>query len=366
MPGSLPGLPQIAEIRHRLAEIFPEGLERRGYVTREMAAKTAFVFLYAGAIERSDRWLRPSHVYFMTTAQAAKRGDEQRQQWYRQSLAPRYRPAGKRWYADNSREPIRDETIRQGFTAFGAVIEREGIAVTASTPKYALARDFAALLDPQLRGPLLSDAIARWQKAHLSKSALSRVALVKAGAAKTGSAITVKFPNGETRNLAAGPSAPIAQAVVERFAPRFLRQPTVLWLSESGNKVVARDDRLAGKIGFTIDPARALPDIILVDLESASTDILIVFVEVVATDGPINQLRRDALSAIANEAGFDAAHVAFVTAFADRGAPAFRKCVADLAWGTYAWFASEPEKLVILRNGEPTPISSLARLADRQ
>lgn len=364
MAGSLPGLPTLVEIGRRLARIFPEGLERRGYVTRQMAAKTTFVFLYAGAVENSERWIRPSHVYFMTTAQAAKQSKEQRDQWYEKSIAPRFRPAGKRWYADNSREPIRDETIRQGFVPLGAVIEREGIAVTASTPKYAFAHDFAALFDPQLEGPLLAEAIARWQQAHLSKSALSRVALVKAGAARIKSSVTVRFPNGETRNLAAGPSAPIAQAVVERFAPRFLREPTVLWLSESGNKVIARDDRLAGRIGFAIDPAKALPDIVLVDLGSTASDVLIVFVEIVATDGPINQLRKDALSRMAIEAGFDAAQIAFVTAFADRSAAAFRKSIADLAWGTYAWFASEPDKLVILRNGEPTPISSLNRVAE--
>ena len=126
----------------------------------------------------------------------------------------------------------------------------------------------------------------------------------------------------------------------------------------------ARDDQLAGRIGFAIDPARALPDIILVDLGSTTSDVLIVFVEIVATDGPINKLRKDALSRMAIEAEFDAAQIAFVTAFADRSAAAFRKSIADLAWGTYAWFASEPDKRVILRNGEPTPISSLNRVAE--
>ena len=32
-----------------------------------------------------------------------------------------------RWYADNTREPIRDETIRFGLISVGAVLEQEGL-----------------------------------------------------------------------------------------------------------------------------------------------------------------------------------------------------------------------------------------------
>src|SRR3546814_18346617 len=74
------------------------------------------------------------------------------------------------------------------------------------------------------------------------------------------------FPSGETRRMEAGPSSVICKAVVEEFAPRFLEVPGVIWLSESGNKVVARDDSLASSIGLKIEPDRHLPDMILVDL----------------------------------------------------------------------------------------------------
>ena len=42
-----------------------------------------------------------------------------------------------------------------------------------------------------------------------------------------------------------GPSSVISKSVVEEFAPRFLEEPVVIWLSESRNQVVARDDDLA-------------------------------------------------------------------------------------------------------------------------
>jgi len=142
-----------------------------------------------------------------------------------------------------------------------------------------------------------------------------------------------------------GVSADIAKAVIEVFAHRFLADPGVVFLSESGNKVVARDDALARSIGLTIASDKNLPDIILVDAGPAHP--LLVFVEVVATDGPINGARKRALLAIADGANFPGEHLAFVTAFLDRGAGVFRKTVGSLAWGSYAWFASEPERLVV-------------------
>ena len=76
----------------------------------------------------------------------------------------------------------------------------------------------------------------------------------------------VAFPNGETREMAPGPRSVISKAVVEEFALRFLERPSIIWLSESRNQVVARDDRLAQAIGLAINPSRNLPDLILVDL----------------------------------------------------------------------------------------------------
>jgi hypothetical protein len=70
------------------------------------------------------------------------------------------------------------------------------------------------------------------------------------------------------------------------------------------------------------------------------------------TNGPISQRRREALLALADGPGFDPSRVAFVTAYADRTAPAFKKTMASPAWGTFAWFASEPDNLVFLREGE--------------
>lgn len=352
----------VADIQARLLTIFPEGTEQRTYLTREMAAKTVFTALYANAIEGLDRWIRPNQVCRMTDAQTLLLDDGARETWYVESGKNGYVPqVGNPWFADTTREPIRDETIGEGFIPVRAIVERKGLATTSSKGRYALEAEFAALFDVGLVDDAFLTAATVWRAKHLSKTALARQALVASGALTASDAVSVRFPNGETRSLSAGPSSVIAKAVIEQFAPRFLKKPHVLWLSESGNKVVARDEQLATALGIVIDPSKALPDIILVDLgdDAGGSDLLVVFTEVVATDGPINRQRKEALTSIAQEAGFEEGHLAFLTAFLDRATSQFKKAIVEIAWGSYVWLVSEPDHIINLRNGQTTKLSEL-------
>jgi hypothetical protein len=65
----------------------------------------------------------------------------------------------------------------------------------------------------------------------------------------------------------------------------------------------------------------------------------------------VNDRRKKALEELAANAGFPVEHVAFVTAYLDRSGAPFKKTVDALAWGSYAWFVSEPEGLVDLSIG---------------
>ena len=348
---TLPPVLPVPQISQRLQLIFPDGIPSRNYVTREISAKTIFVMLYAGAVEPNQRWIRPDQVTRMNDAQAAKVADGDRDAWVVESMR---RAAGNiegRWYAANTREPIRDETLRAGLIRTGAVIEREDLPTTSSLPRYSLTQSFAALFDPELTDDELNTAALRWRDLNLSPSGLARIAILRSGAVAGGMEVLVTLPNGQSRSMATGPSSVISKAVLEEFAPRFLARPGLLWLSESGNKVVAQDNELAQAAGLTIDPDRNLPDMILVDL---GPDVvpppqpLLVFIEVVATDGPITEARRTALQAITTEAGFSENQVAFVTAYLDRSEAAFRRSVSELAWKSFAWFMSEPDRILLL------------------
>lgn len=342
----LPPLISVAEIRARLDRVFPQGLSFRNYLTREIAARTVFVMLYVGAVEGTDRWLRPDQVTRMTDAQAKLDGDSNRHDWRAKSMQPTQGTLEGRWYAANTREPIRDETLREGLVRTGAVCEREGLATTSPKPRYALTERFAALFSAKLEDHELEAEISSWQQDNLSSGALTRIALLRKSVVSTEGQVRVTFPNGETRLMEPGPSSEITKTVIEDFALRFLANPGVVWLSQSRNQVVLRDDDLAQSIGLKIRADRALPDLILVDLGSAEP--LLVFVEIVATSGAVVESRKQLLMKIATDAGFPEHQVTFLTAYADRSLQSFRRSVSELAWDSFAWFATELDKVIVM------------------
>ncbi|MEQ8423959.1 MAG: hypothetical protein RIA63_04560, partial [Cyclobacteriaceae bacterium] len=101
----------VEEVRNRLTVIFPEGIPDRQYFIRDLAAKTIFVFLYIDAVEGQDTWLAPKHVLRMSQRQADKVQLSVRKQYYKECMKPGYQPIDTPWYKENTREPIRDETI---------------------------------------------------------------------------------------------------------------------------------------------------------------------------------------------------------------------------------------------------------------
>ena len=344
----LPELIAVDQIRKRLETIFPEGTADRGVLIRELAAKVVFTMIYAGAVEGADIWIGPKQVYRMSNEQGTLIDDQTRRSYGLHGWKSQFEHTGTAWYADTSREPIRDETLR-ALVRTGAVVERPNVPTTSSKPRYTLASDFAALFSPSLDGDALDETIRSWRRAHLSAHALARLQLVRQRIANGHSSVEVTLPHRGMRQLAPGPSAAITKAVVEEFAPRFLYAPTVLLLSESRKKIIDIDHDATKAIGLNITAALVLPDVVLFD--TVEGDELLVFVEVVATDGPITEERRATLAALVPR--FSADRVAFVTAFADRGKPAFRKSIGSLAWNTLVWFASEPDHVMILRESTP-------------
>lgn len=354
----LPALPSVDVIARRLGVIFPEGSPFRSQATGDRAAKTAFVMLYIGAVEGSQRWIRPDQVTRMTDLQAARCDEASRLAWAADSLKSlRGRQIAGRWYEVNSREGIRDDTLRNAWLPAGAVIKRPDLPTTSARPAWALESSFARLLTWRVRPDIdeqalvkaeqtaqYLDAVKQWQSAHLSRESLSRVALVRHLNAAA-DAVTAHIPSRGPRHLAAGRSSAIAKAVIEVFAVRIMDKPAVIWLSESGNQSPLEDAGLASAIGLDISDSGILPDIIMADLGPPKP--ILVFVEIVATDGPMTESRRAAIYRLTDHAGYSRSSVALMTAFMDRDTPEYRKASSTTAWGTFVWIASEPDNLVL-------------------
>ncbi|PWF45067.1 BsuBI/PstI family type II restriction endonuclease [Massilia glaciei] len=341
----LPPLPALDEIRVRLNAIFPDNFPDRRILTGEMAVRAMFVALYGGFTDARKRFFRPSTVIRFSFEQAALTDDIERHSWLSTCQTPGHKPLGRQWYADNTREPLRDDLIRNRAVPIGIIVRREGVAPTSPTPIYALSDDFANLLSPQLEGDELGAAILRWQERALNPMTLKRMRLLARGVTERQGQVSVKLPStNKVLRLAAGEASIITRDVCEDLAARIMTLPIVVHVSISDQKTFPELVDEAAAYDLKFNPSSELPDVVIVDV--GSDEGKVAFVEVVHSDGPITELRKEALLKIAAEAGIPASRVLLITAFEDRSSSAFKKRISELAVGSQVWFRSEPGLLL--------------------
>jgi hypothetical protein len=343
---SYSSLPTFAQVQSRLEEIFPPSFPDRAILVGDMATRMVFVGLYGGFIEGANTWFRPSTVIRFSLDQAALTSDHERLKWLGACQAPGFVPLGKQWYADNSREPLRDDLIRNRAMPIGIVVKRQGVPTTSPAPIYALAAEFADLFNPALQGLELADAIVRWQKKHLDPMTLKRMQLLASGVVESEGQVTVVLPTtGVSLRLAPGEASHITKGVCEIMSVIAFAQPVVVHVSTSEQKSFPQLAGSAEKLGFKFDPSMELPDVVIFNLK----DNTVAFIEVVHTDGVVTELRKEALLRLAREAGIPPEQVMMVTAFEDRSSTAFRKRMSELARGSWVWCRTEPHLFIELR-----------------
>jgi hypothetical protein len=162
--------------------------------------------------------------------------------------------------------------------------------------------------------------------------------------------LLVRFPNGETFALPNGATTLLTKAVLEQFAPIFLREPAAIRVSlrPACADIRGRDECDAVGLGG-IDPTLLTP-IILAD--TSREQFKLVFIEPVTRNDrrlDVTGERRMLLLATALGSDLTVPNVSFVTAFVERRSSCFRRVVSGLDWGTFAWFAMEPNNLIAFR-----------------
>ena len=303
--------------------------------------------LYGGAIEGLGQLFRPSTVMRFNDAQATLTSEIDRRQWLSVCHSQGYKPNNP-WYADNSRETLRDDLIRNRAIPIGIVRRIDGLPPTSPNPIYFLPKAFADLFDPTLQGVQLEASIQEWRAQNLNAMTLKRMALLAAGVKARSGQITVTLPTtGKTLRLAAGEASVITRDVCEVLSTRLMVSPVVVHVSLSDQKKFKELEGEAASVGLAIDTSAELPDVVIADVGN-SAGMTLAFVEVVHSDGPITELRKHALLKISSAAGIPAEHVLMITAFADRNSPAFKKRFSELAKDSRVWFCSEPDLIVEL------------------
>jgi len=222
------------ECQQRLELIFPPHLAADRKAAGVQAAAAVFVCLYVGAIDGANP-IRPTTALWMCDTAAQRSDPDERRTWYRAALRNRrqvealiasWGATHAPWYADNSREPLRDEVFRL-WAQLGAIRRDESKPTSSSAPIWSLAGPFAALFNPDLTDDALSGAIASWQHNHLGTVGRARTEIARKREA-TKHAVTMQLPSGEQRALHPGDSSLILQGVIEIVAPRLLDEPAVL------------------------------------------------------------------------------------------------------------------------------------------
>lgn len=122
-----------------------------------------------------------------------------------------------------------------------------------------------------------------------------------------------------------------------------------------------KDEDLCNSIGLNIDVSTVLPDIILMELGSNTP--LLLFIECVATDGPISE-RRKKLENIAVNTRYSTSACVYVTVFKDRTDQVSRKLNSSIAWGTFIWYATEPDSIIYLHKGSERNFTYISDIHD--
>lgn len=238
--------------------------------------------------------------------------------------------------AENTRETYRRQTLHQ-FRDAGFVIYNDddaGRVPNSSLNNYRI--NPAALSVIRLYGtPAFDEKLAEYL---VEAPGL----LSKYQAARQLTRIPVTLPGGVQITLSGGGQNVLIQQMIDDFCAYFIPGGEVLYIGDADEKLMHFDEKELASLGVTVDTHGKLPDLVVYQ-ESKNWLFLM---EAASSHGPVDSKRHGELQAL-----FDgsSAGLVYVSCFPDR--PTMRKFLADLAWETEAWCASDPTHMIHL-NGE--------------
>ena len=149
-------------------------------------------------------------------------------------------------------------------------------------------------------------------------------------------------PTGEVFTLKGGGQNILIKEMVENFCAYFVPGGEILYVGDADDKLATFErDRLAS-LGVVVDEHGKMPDLVVYQ---ASSNWLFLM-EAASTHGPVDHIRYSELSRMF--AGSSAGIIS-VSCFPNRSV--MRRFLADLAWETEVWLASDPTHMIHL-NGD--------------
>ena len=151
--------------------------------------------------------------------------------------------------------------------------------------------------------------------------------------------IPVSLPGGRGITLKAGGQNELIGAMIEDFCAYFVSGGEVLYVGDADAKFLAFEQERIAALGVSLDLHGKFPDLIVYEPEKNWLFLM----EACSTHGPVDHIRYSELSGIFRDC---TAGLVYVSCFPDRSV--MRRFLADLAWETEAWVASDPTHMIHL------------------
>jgi hypothetical protein len=232
-------------------------------------------------------------------------------------------------YAENSRETFRKKALHNFRNA--AMVEDNGVATNSPNYRWRITDEFLRVLRNIDND---NNALLSFKEKHISLVDLysSKRSIKK---------MPVKI-NGADYSFGPDKHNQLQKAIIEEFAPRFAPNSECLYVGDTTDKDLVKDEIKLQELGFEITVHDKMPDVVLY----RSDKNWLYFIEAVTSVGPMDGKRLVELKAMTSNVS---AGIIYVTAFLDF--KKFKSFSDKLAWDTEVWIADMPDHMIHL-NGD--------------
>lgn len=234
-------------------------------------------------------------------------------------------------YAENSRETFRKQAMHHFRNA--AFIEDNGKATNSPNYRYRLTDEMLLLVKTFQSN--------QWeeQKNNFLKSHQNLIDLYSSK--KAVRKMPVKI-NGDDFTFSPGKHNQLQKLIIEEFAPRFAENSECLYVGDTIQKDLVKNEEKLRELGFEITLHDKMPDVVLYSEDKN----WIYFIESVTSVGAMEPKRIKEIEEMTENVS---AGKIYVTAFLDF--KTFKKFSESLAWETEVWIADMPDHMIHL-NGD--------------
>ena len=234
----------------------------------------------------------------------------------------------KKSYAENSRETFRKQAIHHFRNA--AFIEDNGKSTNSPDYRYRLTEEFLAVI----RGNGTAEVVSHFLSNHES--------LISIYASKKKFQKIPVTINGKDLSFSVGKHNELQKAIIEEFGARFAPGAECLYVGDTIDKDLVKNEKRLSELGFEITLHDKMPDVVLYREDKD----WLYFIESVTSVGPMDDKRIIELQELTKNVK---SGKIFVTAFLDF--KTFKKFSESLAWDTEVWIADVPDHMIHL-NGD--------------